>query len=1161
MSLLREYYQVRRRYGRSVNLDRDLGHAETLSGYVPTPRVLDLVGRAVAALGSPEAANAWLLTGAYGTGKSAFGHFLAALHAPARAPEREAALCLLRSAGEAELADRISLAVPATGLVRVVAMGRREPIAHTILRALVAGAVRFWAGRRPPHGKVYARVQSLAAELDAGGAPHIADLPELVAGIAAASGAGLLLVIDELGKNLEAAALRSGAQDVFLLQQLAELPRSAQAPILTVGLLHHAFADYADGADSARRSEWDKIQGRFENVPFAEAAEQMVRLMECAIAAAPTPAFGARVAEGARAWERLLLEHAPEPFLADLLPAARIEALYPLHPVAGAALPDLCTRYAQNERSLFSFLASAEPHSLTRFLAEREADPAAPPVLRLTDLYDYFLETAGAGMYARPQFHRWAEIHGRIRDAEGLEPEEVEVLKTIGALNLISSSGPLRARKGLVVAALATNPDDPESLARWAAVLSRLLARGIVTYRERVDEVRLWEGAHHDVAELVRRRTEADARPVSELLMEAVPLAPMIAQRVSYRTGTLRVFERRYAAPERGEQPFACARQGSDGLLLLWLNESPPADCPPTTEDGRPVVVITSVLAGVLAPLAREAAALTLLAHDATLQNDGVARREVRQRLVIIRQALEAAVGRVFDPASGARVWRGGTEVRIGSLGAALSEAIEETFPHAPVLWNELVHRRELTSQSAKARTRVVAALLSNPGLPALGLQGQGPEVTIYQSVLRRTGIHQPTGDGWIVGPPTEPGLQSLWSAIDAYCMAGLDAPRPVQAMFEGLQAPPLGARAGLIPLVFAAVLLHRADEVSLYWRDSFLQELTPEHFDVLIKRPAEFAVRHFPLAGLRLEIFRELETLMATGTRAKQRGRNATVLSVVRPLVRFATQLPEVTRLTAQLEPEARGVRDVLLNVSSPEALLFEDLPRALGFEPFGATSADTQTVETFRRRLLETLRQLQRHYPSILSSSAQLIREAFRTCDPPDAMRVELRARALTLLDKIPEPRMRALIHTLAEADTPYDAWLEAVLLVISDRPADTWTDSVRVAFELQLAELAARFNSVFAIQGAAIAHGLTGFGARHVRLTPPDGVSTEDIVWIEPGAEAHLRATVGEIQQRIAGYSPLQRQAIAALLLEAELKPQTGGAAAEPIPLEKERRHGRA
>ncbi|MGB7439784.1 MAG: hypothetical protein WA919_01835 [Coleofasciculaceae cyanobacterium] len=81
---LSQYFSLNRRYSRSINLERDLEQVEALEGYVPTERSVDSLRRILAGFKSEQTNRAWTLTSVYGTGKSAFAHYLISLCAPTK---------------------------------------------------------------------------------------------------------------------------------------------------------------------------------------------------------------------------------------------------------------------------------------------------------------------------------------------------------------------------------------------------------------------------------------------------------------------------------------------------------------------------------------------------------------------------------------------------------------------------------------------------------------------------------------------------------------------------------------------------------------------------------------------------------------------------------------------------------------------------------------------------------------------------------------------------------------------------------------------------------------------------------------------------------------------------------------------------------------------
>ena len=741
---LARYFTMRRRYARSVNLERDLLVPETLEGYVPTERSSELLMRIAGALATPRSVRAWTVTGVYGTGKSACAHVVAALAGPADDRARARALTILSADPRTRpAATAFRRAIGKRGLVRAVVTARREPLAVTLVRALARGAAEFWGGRVGRRPVVLKRLSALGGAAAAGAPVAAAEIPDLVAELARASGSGVLVIVDELGKALEHAARAGDTDDLFLLQQLSELPAGpSDAPVLFLGLLHQSFAGYATGLLARQRGEWDKIQGRFEDVVFAEAPEQTLRLVAAALDAAPPPALATSIRVEAESWHKYAVDRLRHPYIAEVLTSERVASVYPLHPVAALALPTLCGKFAQNDRSLFTFLTSQEPHALARFLAEAPA-PASPatggaaangplPTLTLSEVYDYLLDVSGGALAGRAQFQRWTEVHSAVRDAAGLPADEVRALKVIGALNLVTASGPVKASAAMVEAALSARPWDSQEAQRWSEVVERLVERRIVTYRRQIDEFRIWEGSDYDIDGQVSARLEVDRRSLAEVLRRTVPLPPVVAERHSYRTGSLRFFERQFVDDAGTLAYLRTLDGGSDGVMVYWVGATPPESAPESTLDGRPLVLVPTGEAPGLAASARLVAALTALdQEDAALQTDGVARKEVRHRLTIAREALARSVRDAFEAPGRRLVWLAGTWTEVKRVNVALSLVCDRVYAETPVLWNELLNRRELTSQGARARRELLEALLARADRPRLGLRGHGPEVSM----------------------------------------------------------------------------------------------------------------------------------------------------------------------------------------------------------------------------------------------------------------------------------------------------------------------------------------------------------------------------------------------------------------------------------------------
>jgi hypothetical protein len=149
--------------------------------------------------------------------------------------------------------------------------------------------------------------------------------------------------------------------------------------------------------------------------------------------------------------------------------------------------------------------------------------------------------------------------------------------------------------------------------------------------------------------------------------------------------------------------------------------------------------------------------------------------------------------------------------------------------------------------------------------------------------------------------------------------------------------APPYGMKEGPIPLLLAAVLLHRSDDVFVFEEGSFLPRLGPEHLERLVKTPGRFSFKRASIVGAQSAVFRDLhDALGSPATRLPHDVRNATTLSLINPLIGLLHGLPEYSRTTRTVSHEAQRVRDALATTTQPDDLMFSALPRACGIDDF---------------------------------------------------------------------------------------------------------------------------------------------------------------------------------------------------------------------------------
>lgn len=1131
---MRDLIDVRHRSVRSVSLDEDLGDPGVLQGYVLGEHVLDALRRVAISLQEEPRTRAFSITGPYGSGKSSFALFLCALLAGKSETTHRTAIRLLRQA-DPQLAstfvrERRALGIADRGLIPAMVTAQREPVPMALLRALGCGAELYWSKGRKP-ALVHRLRQAIEAEQ--GEAEVVLSFfDELIAS------APVLVVVDELGKNLEYAAEHTGS-DLYLLQQMAE--RVSSRPQFSGSLLtlaHLGFEDYLGSAGDSRRREWRKVHGRFEDVPFVANAAHSIALLADALAFEGGADLRRQVEARCDAAARGLAEAAGPGSLESFgdSPAE----VYPLHPAVSVALPALAAQLGQHDRSLVAYLTSDAPHALPSFLSGREMDAKHPPFVRLDDLYDYFFSDGAVTVLAGAEGERAREIRGRIEEAQGLDELELRVLKSLGILNVLGGSNRLVASAAVVVEAVVGPGAGKREEGGVRAVLDRLVDRSLVTYRDFAGEYRVWEGSDFDTRGHIRAArdqlasTAASSEEMLKILNEARPLRAAVARRHSQQNHVLRYFQCRYAW-EMPEDGITVESDDADGLVLYVLaDRRAPKEMPVKTDDGLPLVVVWSPHGGEVQEAALDfAAARGVLSGAPELERDAVARQEMRHRVTAMQAKLTDRVDETFAATRrGVHWFDSGTRRKAGEPAAfsrLLSDLCDERYPKTPVIRNEMVNRRELTSQGAKARRVVLERMFTHEHDERLGIEGFGPERAMYEAMLHYTGLHDRRGENWSFGPPPKSSdLFGVWKHLMGLLDDAIREPLMVDALYRQLTGPPFGIKVGPLPVLLSAALQHRADDIFLYQDGSFQPVIEPAHVERLLKTPERFALKRASLVGVRASVFEQLRETLTSAEEVPKRSRtrNETTLAVVRPLIAFANGLPDYTRKTKRTSETAQAVCAALLEAREPDELLFRTLPEACGVEPFPVDpeAQDAVVAGEYVERLRGALAELGSEYPRLIEQIGDLLHTGFGGAGPRRSLREEFRTRSRPLLKQVIEPKMRAFLATACDEHLDDEDWTAAMAMSLVAKPPGSWTDHDVGLFEALLAERAQWFRRLELLYHELHGAKGEGFDARRVTLTAPDGSESAELVRVDQATRGLvddvLDQALGKLEGRLGG-----------------------------------------
>jgi len=1052
--------QVNTHYTRSINLERDADSLDVINAYIPTSRALKLFSRVSEGFNNKQVPRAWSLIGPYGSGKSSSSVFLSHLLSSPDLDTTRSAFKNLKSA-EADIVKPFRKeTAKSNGYLKVLITGSPEAMGKKIVEGLYESAETFFGMFSGPRPKIIAQLKNLSGKDNVSTSELLNHVKALQAALLNKECRGIYLVIDELGKFLEFEARHYGANDIYMLQALAEHAcKGSECNLFLFVLLHQSFEQYAKGLGESLKNEWSKVQGRFEDVPFLESAEQVLRVVSAAFDYDLTQQETRKIRSATKEIVEILKENEALPGMMNQTSAVDLmRNCYPLHPVSAILLPALCQKVAQNERTLFSYLGSHEEFGLQDMLERMES---VEEWIYPHHVYDYFIMNQPAALGDYRTHRRWAEVVTAVERLGDAPDDQLDLLKTIGLLNIIGIKGGFKASKAL----LETCGRNKTAVSRSLKALSD---KSIVTFRRFSGEYRVWQGSDFDLEEALEE--ELSNRGEFSLASElngSDTVMPIVARRHTIKSGALRYFLPEFVDAQTYASSPAQTNEPRIIFFLASAKDDEKIFHESVVHQFSDVDIVALCLNGTQL---REATAEVLALRQVQntrqeLNSDPVAKREFEDRMAAAEYSQNLLLQRLQEQPQECLWFNEGESLVVSNkrnFQEELSRVLERVFSKAPVLHNELINRDRPSAQANAARNKLLEAMMACPDEKDLGIEKFPPEKAIYRSIIRETGLHNKDSLEF-QEPSKRSTLYHVWKEINTFLDSTEKEPKSFADLNATLMAPPYGVKAGVLPILYIAAYVVYQHELALYEGRSYRPILTQDMLDRFVKRPDEFTFQRFRITGLRSSIYKEYCKIIDTGSKQ-------TVVQLVSPLAKFIGDLPLYTQKTrsSDLSEKAKNVRNAFNLAKSPEHLIFEDIPRALGYEK--ELTKKKPNLEGLALSLQSCLKELKDAYPNMIKQQIKMLLEAFHMDENSELS--DLRRKAIGRYEGLDQHTvdvdgLRAFIKRITKKEGKDESWLETILMFLGQKPSKSWTDTNRAEADVKLSDFAKRILDLEALR----------------------------------------------------------------------------------------------
>lgn len=845
----------------------------------------------------------------------------------------------------------------------------------------------------------------------------------------------LVIVVDEFGKVLEHAAKNNPEKELYFLQKLAEFVNVPSRQILLLTTLHQNFSAYAKELTEAQINEWKKVKGRFKEITFVEPIEQLLHL------AAKQLQEDRQIKVPASATALCNLAKKTG-YISDDFPVDTALQLFPLDMFSAYAITTAIQRYGQNERSLFTFLASKG--------TIEDNCSIEGQTYNLENVYDYvnysfysFLKDANADSMSWSSMQVAIErVEGQSWDSHTQMLQAVSIVKAIGLLNLFGVAGFRLPKESLAeYAMLAMGISDAMT------IIEKLVQKKIIRYAAYKDRVMLFEGTDVNLEAEFREAGMMISRPV-DFVDE---LTIYFNRRISpvkahfYQKGTPRYFDYKLY-----EEPLDIVPTGdTDGYIELIFSSKKDAykELKRFSAESEHALIFAYFIdtENIIEHL-YSIKKYKYLIENVIKKEDVVAVKEVLKLKEYEESLLNKAISDNLFSYKNRVIWIfKGEEQKVEShrdFNMLLSRVCNEVYSETPVMNNELFNKHKLSGTITAARKSYLTYLVEHSTEENLGFPDDKfpPEKTIYYSLLKNTGLHQ---NGEFGDAPINEGFLPLWNACEAFLKSTENKARRISELIKILSTQPYKLKQGFLDFWIPTYLFIKRQDYALYdaSRGAFIPNVNMEFFDLLQKHPQDFEVKKFAVDGVNLGFFNQYRRFVNLGdefTITKD-----SFIETIKPFLSFYSRLDDYTKHTRKFDHESTmKFRDVLAKAKDPEKAFFEDLPEALGFNQ--EKLKQEEFILEYGNIIQRAIRELRTCYTRLIDRVEERLVDGFDLQSGDYSEYVEeIRLRLANVKVYLLTDKQREFYH---HAMTKYDnrtQWYQSICYTILEQRLDALRD----------------------------------------------------------------------------------------------------------------------
>lgn len=1001
---MKQFITIDKRFEKSINLFFDIGNQEKIDSYIKTPASEYILAQYKEGLKNNSKDRVSILIGPYGKGKS---HLLLVLLDQLE-KRKKPYLPILISYGQQSLKNEFLLglqrALQRAGIkdikpdsyyseaIRLIELWRREyPETYVKLGHLLAKqgekqglfsqkgnlVENLCQGLERQSEAMLHVFSKLYPMLTSGGefAPLVqTDLKDnfisMNRQLSQQYGyAGMFIVFDEFGKYLEGHSKEGYENDMKVLQDMCELAVKSQEPQLHITLVtHKSIKEYGDTVDKRILDGFMGIEGRIKEIFYVDSLQNHYEIIASVVKKDKKYFQQKVVKEPKLDFYEQLQENYQLPLFSVMFTKEEFyctvgEGCFPLTPIAAYLLLQISQRVAQNERTLFTFLAGSDEKGLENQI-HRQKDIG---FLGADIIFDYF-EDIFREEVSKTEIHReWMKAVWALEQVQ--EPYQKSFIKTLTIITMLHRDNELPPADLPIRLAMGIKEEIYEEIKQ------SLVDRNLLLYQRRRGICQLKNNIGIDIEEEIKRVGDSIdiSHQIKPLLNKVWDIPYELPKRYNSCYKMTRFFFYEFLYPEDFFSLQNCSylfkENFSDGKILMLLSHTEDQKIYEKLEDigDKRIVVINpdrDFSEGAL--LKKYEAILKCKGDEDFVNHNHVILGELEWYEQEIYFEINAVLENMYLPENGhSKVWSlcGIQRMEYSKIGDAktfnrlLSAICDTWYAKTPKVNHELINRNHVSVQIKNARRKLLEDILQRRDMRVYE-KGTSAQATIY-----RAAFLQSKEDG---------GVREIGGLINDFLKGAGGKRKSFKALYERLQGKAYGMRRGIIPLYLAQELAKLQDMPICYCHghevkmEAFILENIeekPEEYEILIEKST--LVKEKYISAL-CQIFQ-----VDQGNEEMHFLTNERVNMIVEKMLSWYRSLPSFTcSYTGNLSDNQIRFRSLLKGQDkNPRELLFEQFQKVF----------DTEDLNILVQCIKDTKQILDTHMDHVYIELGLLVRQAF--------------------------------------------------------------------------------------------------------------------------------------------------------------------------------------